>query len=749
MGGWYYPKMKPMFALSLSFEGIQLLHRGAGGWRLVDKLGVDTPDLNDALVALRNTASLIEPGGVRCKIIIPVDQIKYLSIRHDAANTDDVDKAARDALEGATPYDVKDLAYDVSQDDDVLHIAAVAYETLAEAEAFAAEHDFNPVCFTAIPGDAGFLGAPDFGMTAHARTLLKPGEVLEPDAVAVVVVGAVEIPAPPVDAPAQAQPKGTGTRANDPVEDAETTATIGDEPPVSETGTAPEHVDISYPPITMPVDQDSPPIPAFSSVRASRIEPDQVERSAPKLGGVTPVVDNAPEPDVKVPGAAAVPKLDDISSAHAKVLAENPADFLNRRTPDRLPPAPPSPANEAESLTVFGARSKDASDSKPRYLGFVLTALLLLSLGGVATWATFFLDNGVAELLGEEPDVPVVASLETPETDLSNTDAAVLDALREPAPPEEVTPKSAEARYAVSGIWQVAPQTPVAPELIDLDDIYIASIDGSAVTHDAIALPSPTTLQTDTGPAPVSSPAESGTLFAFDDAGLVIPTAAGVLAPSGITVYLGRPPVVPPRVPDRQLAPTETENLLQTRLSKLRPRLRPGDLVEQNERSQLGGLTRNELASVRPRARPELAKVEEEKDPTPTAQAVATSRKPNARPRNFARIVKRAKRASPEPTKVAAAATFAPAVVVPKIPTSASVSKQATVKNAINLGRINLIGVYGKPSSRRALVRLSSGRYKKVKVGDRIDGGRISAIGDSELSYVKGSRSVVLKMPKS
>ncbi|MEP1930019.1 MAG: hypothetical protein ABJJ37_01920, partial [Roseibium sp.] len=170
---------------------------------------------------------------------------------------------------------------------------------------------------------------------------------------------------------------------------------------------------------------------------------------------------------------------------------------------------------------------------------------------------------------------------------------------------------------------------------------------------------------------------------------------------------------------------------------------------EQNERSQLGGLTRNELSGLRPKARPEVEKVEEERDTTPTAQAVVSSRKPKARPKNFARIVKRAQPKAPKSTTVASAATFAPATVVPKIPTSASVSKQATVRNAINLGRINLIGVYGKPSSRRALVRLSSGRYQKVKVGDRLDGGRISAISDSELSYVKRGRSVVLKMPKS
>jgi hypothetical protein len=59
-----------------------------------------------------------------------------------------------------------------------------------------------------------------------------------------------------------------------------------------------------------------------------------------------------------------------------------------------------------------------------------------------------------------------------------------------------------------------------------------------------------------------------------------------------------------------------------------------------------------------------------------------------------------------------------------------------------------LIGVYGRPSSRRALVRLANGRYQKVTVGDRLDGGRVSAIGESELRYRRSGRDVVLKMPR-
>ena len=84
----------------------------------------------------------------------------------------------------------------------------------------------------------------------------------------------------------------------------------------------------------------------------------------------------------------------------------------------------------------------------------------------------------------------------------------------------------------------------------------------------------------------------------------------------------------------------------------------------------------------------------------------------------------------------------------PKIPTTASVAKNATFANAINLRQTNLIGVYGTPSRRYALVRLGSGQYKKIKVGDRVDGGTVAAITENEVRYKKGGRMVALAMPR-
>lgn len=64
----------------------------------------------------------------------------------------------------------------------------------------------------------------------------------------------------------------------------------------------------------------------------------------------------------------------------------------------------------------------------------------------------------------------------------------------------------------------------------------------------------------------------------------------------------------------------------------------------------------------------------------------------------------------------------AAAAKAPRIPSSASVAKNATYVNAIDLRKTNLIGVYGTPAKRYALIRTSNGQYRKVNVGDRVDG---------------------------
>jgi len=939
--------MKPDFALSLSFEGIRLLHRAAGGWRIVGEVALTADDLNADLAVLRKSATALEPAGLRSKLLLPDAQIKYLTIDTPGMSEADRREAARAALDGATPYAVSDLAFDISLDGPRTHVAAVARETLAEAEAFAVEHRFHPVSFAAVPGNSPYLGEPFFGQTEAASELLEDGETVEADGIAVVVIGNVTVPdgpvaagpapaapdaavqkpdraappaastaapeakaeAEPVEATSSETPKPEATAAEKPAAPDAPAAPRGDatakapeapatsrsapppppsEPeapkPAAETG---EDRTVKLPPAPAPAPtpavpappigaapvvvtpepetariapaedkpdaatsdspadpadagaaQDVPVIPSLRAARAEKATPvaplpplraepagfaSRRGRSAapslegarrePSLGAPTalPTGEDAvlrpdsssfdtpvPRPEVTAPAAAPAPAR---------------GGFLSRRrkgasAPERRIPASPAPqpggaaVSEAERMTVFGARRTEVG-GKPRFLGLILTAVLLVFLAGVAAWASVFLDEGMSlsRLFGPRPTPEVAAAPDTPlpeqpapetndpvqtaalDSSLTEEDGAVLDALREPLPPVELDLSEAEleAKYAATGIWPRAPIVPPDPAgEIAIEDLYLTSIDPVSTAADAIALPALDSLLTDTALGEVANPAAAGTRFAIGANGLVIPTSAGTVNPEGVTIYLGKPDVLPPDTIMARYQPQTAETAEDVPelnvLAAFRPRTRPGGLIENAERAQFDGLTVDELSQYRPALRPQSVQeqaaeaaapaiapadtteavalaLETPAQPTafenPTKFAVAASARPDTRPRNFDRIVKRAERTAPaEETRVASAGSVAPRTVSPSIPSKTSVAKQATVKNAINLRKVNLIGVYGKPSNRRALVRLGNGRYKKVVVGDRIDGGRVSAIGDAELRYTKGGRSVVLTMPR-
>ncbi|RMD90613.1 MAG: hypothetical protein D6811_10365, partial [Alphaproteobacteria bacterium] len=260
------------------------------------------------------------------------------------------------------------------------------------------------------------------------------------------------------------------------------------------------------------------------------------------------------------------------------------------------------------------------------------------------------------------------------------------------------------------------------------------------------ALPDLPPRPSDARPATPAPPPPPGVRFDLDERGLVRATPEGALTPEGIVVRAGQPPLVPPPRPEGLSGPAETAPDLE-RLRSFRPLPRPADLIESNERSRLGGRSLSELAAIRPQLRPaspqDLAQAEAGADDAATALAVAASLVPQTRPEDFDRTVEEARArlvVKPPAPGIAPPDT-------PSVPTSASVAREATIEDAINLRRVNLIGVYGSPSNRRALVRLSSGRLVKVQVGDSLDGGKVAAIDEDRLVYVKGGRTLTLKIP--
>ncbi|MBF9043885.1 hypothetical protein HKCCE4037_11145 [Rhodobacterales bacterium HKCCE4037] len=374
---------------------------------------------------------------------------------------------------------------------------------------------------------------------------------------------------------------------------------------------------------------------------------------------------------------------------------------------------------------------------------------------------------------GEESDAPieVAAVVEAPvEAELPDIDA---EFDLPPLPPidqgQNPSVEEAEALYAEDGIWARSPERPDLRPFDLMDRIYTASIDPAVSAFDAVALPDP-----GVNPGELlrrfPPPPPFGAEFDLTAEGLVEATPEGVVTPEGAFIVAGNPPVAARQRPreiedDTPVAETAVDEAI---LAAFRPTERPEDLVETRERAVLGGFTEDELSERRPPERPqspqeaaaEASLVPEdvgvsEEDVAAavdaaiggTELAVARSLMPTTRPANIAQIVASADRQPVEPaTEVAAVAPEA-AAAGPSIPSNADVSRAATERNAIRLRNVNLIGVTGTNSDRRALVRLSSGRFVRVGVGDRLDGGRVAAIGETTLQYVRNGRTVTLEIP--
>ena len=173
------------FALSLSFEGIELLQRMQSGWRRIGRVQISSTTLDADLTELRQKAIALAPDGITTKLIIPSDQIKFTAIDSTQTSQDDIDAV----LAEATPYALADLVVDCERFGGRTHIAAVARDTLKEAESFASAHGFNPVAFVAIPEPFTFQKEVFFGATESMPVILGANATVARDNLPVFIAG--------------------------------------------------------------------------------------------------------------------------------------------------------------------------------------------------------------------------------------------------------------------------------------------------------------------------------------------------------------------------------------------------------------------------------------------------------------------------------------------------------------------------------------------------------------------------------
>lgn len=512
--------MTPDFALSLSFDGIRLLHRTAEGWVPVGEVPLDSRDLGGDLAALRR-AGLAAAGAWRgTKLLLPAEQVKVLSLE-GALEEDEV----LAALDGTTPYALSDLVVDHRRAGGRTHVAAVARETLAEAEAFAAEHGFRPVSFAAPLPRTDFPGEAFFGRAEGAAAYIgaepidreegaaPAAEAAEPSGPVELPVAADHLEPPPLDPAPPEEIVATEALAAEeapPEAPAATEAPEGEAPRAAPDSTAPAPA--AGAPEAEPAPPRAPlPPPArpeailatrakplrgqtrepgpVQAPRGARTEPPVVPPRTMPPGAAPAVPPSAPaagwalsapagaRPDPRVPSRSPIAERQ-VPTAAAPVAPAPSGDLPSeeapgdgtpaiRRIPFGAPPsamaAPPrpEPATEAERLSIFGTRRRAPAPAakvggKPRFLGLVLTLILIALLAAVAAF-TDVTPQSVAQLF--RPAAPAPAPvIEAPEVGEAPTaQAAAAPPVTVVAPPLPEPEASPEVQVALAP----APEAPV------------------------------------------------------------------------------------------------------------------------------------------------------------------------------------------------------------------------------------------------------------------------------------------------
>ncbi|RMF33876.1 MAG: hypothetical protein D6754_16155, partial [Alphaproteobacteria bacterium] len=157
-------------------------------------------------------------------------------------------------------------------------------------------------------------------------------------------------------------------------------------------------------------------------------------------------------------------------------------------------------------------------------------------------------------------------------------------------------------------------------------------------------------------------------------------------------------------------------------------------------------IARTSLPSVRITA----AALTTDTAPAASPGAVIEARRPSNRPADHVapaprrsterKTPARVARLQPEPNRPAH-------VKRPRPPVNATVQAKATETGVLDLSQHSLIGIYGGPKGRRALIRTPSGNYVRITRGDRVDGWRVAGIDATSVRLSKGGSSKVLRLP--
>ena len=703
--------MTPPFLLHLSTNSIALDQRSeAGEWVRLGAVDPDNPKLPEALAHLK---ALARPEGTDpfdVLIVLPSDQVKTLQL--EASNLTPADVKA--ALEGQTPYDTAELCIDWFNTPQGTAVAAVTHDTLIEAGDFAKSFDFNALGFVALPdegwGNQFAVFHPD---QAPSEMPARPMQSY---------ISAEKLGVP--SAPEPALPSAPLEKPTDVLEQLEKLALSMPTPPLTKSS-------------------QSPKPKQFAAIATGTDVPSD---KAPRLGAAKPstAANTTAAPDVTA-------SLTEDQTPKPWTTELQPELPFSSRRPNRLQAFMATISKRRAVKNKQAAQAKAPINTlqaqvggKPRFLVLILTTLLLIFMLTIAAWAAtagrdtlarwfgfggsdteMMADLGASETKpplearpedsveqrGKQIAIPPVTVQELPPDTATALATNIQTASpEEPAPsdqiagrkfvsdPKPITP--AEQRFSDTGVWTVPPISPFADTEATDADVAEAALDPKIGQADAQGLPA--TMAQD-------------------------PASVPTLLEENPTPTQPEPAALPPLVSANFDISAEDH-----------PMARPDDLDVEIQSVALTDIPQDELALFRPAMRPPPAQVPPEIELFTNAQSVAISLRPEMRPRGveFAAL-------TPPPTVAKPSEVQAPTAA-----SSMSVIQAATVKNVLNLRDINLIGITGTKRNPNALVRLANGKVLKVKVGDRLNGGRVTAISAATLTYAISGRSITLDMPR-
>jgi len=725
----------PSLALDMSHDGISL-HQLAfdGHWHELSRVALNDAALRERLSNMRSVAMNLEGRQFKTRVWLPEEQILQRGVSlSGSTESERHEQALREiaTIHGGKPGDYL-AALGAEDDEGFTAVAAVRTLTLKEAKHFAKSHGFTARGFSTNARLAGFAEAPVFVMPVEKKRLAGLA-IVAASAAAIVIGGGYtfykadpfslwELPPTTADFAPFQQPNPGIERAQAPALPA-ASATAVPVPAIAALTSDPAHQALPYlPPRQLTAD-------AQENILAPT--PPAPEAATPALHFTAPVAVNWPQPIAPLARPApadATPSVGFINlvssiAALPALTPDSPPTLPAARASYRAASKPLTVANTSfflEPLPAMATRlSPDALAAFAQRSGLSIAQLSqmaqpLLLIESKVIKATPGLPPILPRLRSGRPIPAQVAPPVVPVTQpvvatptgpaplftVVNGKPDITPPLR-PSPPEVLPPAEVLPYRLIEGAPDLRPRfrpvvaTPPSPP-----------IEESAAPATPIAITEP-----DTGMAAAVNAA--------------IEDATPAEAEGGFTLREGQPALLPQlrsgaTIPALVFANAAPQNLdpATAAANALRPRRRPRAIIELP-------------API---------------DPMISSAAPASAARPNHRNGTSAANVARITEISANRPRVTSPTVPADPQTV-NLPTTASVARAATIENAINLRKTNLLGIYGTEDNRTALIRLSGGRLLRVQRGQRFSGWTVVAITTNSVRVQKRNREEILRLP--